>query len=355
MELALAEARKGVGATAPNPPVGAVVVKRGQVIGTGYHRRAGGPHAEVYALRDAGEEAEHATLAVTLEPCSTSGRTPACTDAILKAGIRKVMVGCVDPNPAHAGRGLEILRNAGVEVIEGVCEKESQHLIRAFRHVQLTGRPYLTLKMACTLDGRIADAAGRSKWITGPESREKVQQLRRECDAVLVGTETVRKDDPSLLPRPQRGRKPLRIIPDRQGRIPLTRKVFSDGNPTLCLIGPEISDRRRASLLGKGVELLEAPISRGRMQWTSALEGLANRGVQHILCEGGGQLASALLHAQLVQELHWVLAPKFLGQDGRPSVGKGWTLEKAPGFTLLSSEQKGDDLWITAVPRSPGS
>ena len=346
MEAALAEARKGLGGTAPNPPVGAVVVKQGRIIASGYHRKAGGPHAEIHALRNAGADAKNATLAVTLEPCSTRGRTGACTDAILEAGIRKVIVGCVDPNPAHAGRGIDILRAAGVEVIRDVREADCQELIRAFARVQQTGLPYVTLKMACTLDGRIADAKGNSKWITGPESRERVQQLRRECDALLVGTGTVIRDDPSLMPRPQKGRKPIRIIPDRQGRIPLARQVFTDGRPTWCLHGPEVADSRKKRLRKRGVVTLEAPTARGQLNWKRTLKLLADHGVRHLLCEGGGQLASALLQADLVQELHWVIAAKLLGQDGRPSVGPGWTLENAPGFQIRSVAPSGGDLWL---------
>ena len=350
MDLALAEARKGLGKTAPNPPVGAVVVKAGKVIGSGYHRKAGGPHAEVFALREAGAAAKGGTIVITLEPCSTQGRTPACTDAIQQAGIKKVIVGCVDVNPAHAGRGLDLLREAGLEVISGVREAECQELIRAFSYQQTTGLPYVSLKMACTLDGRIADAKGSSKWITGAEARERVQELRRECDAILVGTETVLKDDPSLMPRPAKGRKPLRIVPDRMGRVPLTRQVFTDGHSTLCLLGPEAPAKRKAALSKRGIAWLEVPLVRGQISWPKTLKLLSKQGVQHIMCEGGGQLASALLKANLVQELHWVLAPKLLGEDGRPSVGAGWTLPKAPGFTIRSVEQLGQDVWIHLTP-----
>lgn len=352
MNLALAEAAKGLGATAPNPPVGAVLIKGGRVVGAGHHRKAGGPHAEVFAIRAAGTEAEGATLVVTLEPCSTRGRTPACTDAILEAGIREVIIGCTDPNPAHAGAALDILRGAGVKVVSGVLPEACRHLIRAFTRVQETGLPYVSLKMACTLDGRIADADGKSKWITGPESRERVQQLRRDCDAILVGTGTVMEDNPSLLPRPQKGRTPLRIIPDRQGRIPLTRTVFSDGGSTLCLLGPEVSASRKRALERRGVEWIGVPVTGDRIGWRETGTLLVKRGVQHILCEGGGQLASALLKAALVQELHWVMAPKLLGRDGRPAVAEGWKLSDAPEFRIVDVTRLGQDVWIV-VRRSP--
>jgi diaminohydroxyphosphoribosylaminopyrimidine deaminase / 5-amino-6-(5-phosphoribosylamino)uracil reductase len=342
MQEALTEARKGLGLTAPNPAVGAVVIKGGKIIGRGYHHKAGTPHAEPLALKEAGAAAKGATIVVTLEPCSTTGRMPPCTKAVIAAGIKKVIVGCVDPNPAHAGRGLEILREAGIEVESGVLEAECQDLIRAFAHLQATGRPYITLKLASTLDGRIADAAGNSQWISGPASRERVQELRRSVDAVLVGTDTVIKDNPSLMPRPQRGHQPLRLIPDRQGRIPLTRKVFTDGFPTLGMVGKEISESRKKRLAGQGVDLLEVQA----YSWPVIMKKLGARGVQHILCEGGGQLAGALLKADLVQEIHWVLAPKVLGEKGLPAIGGGWRLDKAPSFKLISTQQHGEDLWL---------
>jgi diaminohydroxyphosphoribosylaminopyrimidine deaminase/5-amino-6-(5-phosphoribosylamino)uracil reductase len=348
MREALAEARKGLGLTAPNPAVGALVVKGGRIIGRGYHHRAGSPHAEPLALREAGPAAKGATLVVTLDPCSTHGKTPPCTEAIRKAGIRKVIIGCTDPNPAHAGRGLDILRTKGIEVVSEVLDAECQDLIRAFAHRQLTGLPYVTLKLACTLDGRIADAKGRSKWISGPASRERVQVLRREADAILVGTETVRMDNPSLVPRPQRGHRPLRIIPDRQGRLPLKRKVFTDAHAarTLCLLGPDVPANRYKRLEALGVQTLQGSVRSTKFQWKTILKQLSQRGTQHILCEGGGQLASALLKADLVQELHWIIAPTLLGQDARPAIGPGWTLDNAPGFQIHSHQQLGNDLWL---------
>lgn len=342
MREALSEARKGLGFTAPNPAVGAVVVKGGRIVGLGYHHKAGTPHAEPLALQEAGSAAKGATLVVTLEPCSTTGRMPPCTEAVIAAGIKKVFIGCPDPNPAHAGKGLDLLRNAGIEVECGILEDECRELIRAFTHLQLTGRPYITLKLACTLDGKIADASGKSQWISGPASREKVQALRRSVDAILVGTETVIKDNPSLMPRPQYGHKPLRIIPDRQGRIPLTRKVFTDGFPTLGIFGPDLSEARKKRLENQGVDLLQLK----SFSWPAMMRTLGKRGVQHILCEGGGQLAGALLKADLLQEIEWVIAPKILGEKGRPAIGGGWTLKKAPGFKIDSQERRGEDLWV---------
>lgn len=342
MNEALSEARKGLGCTAPNPAVGAVVVKGGKIIGRGYHRKAGTSHAEPLALKDAGAAVKGATLVVTLEPCSTTGRMPPCTEAVIASGIQKVIVGCVDPNPAHAGRGLEILKEAGIEVESGILEEECKEVIRAFAHLQSTGRPYITLKLATTLDGRIADASGTSQWITGTASRERVQELRRSVDAILVGTETVIRDNPSLMPRPRYGHKPLRILPDRKGRIPLNRKVFTDRFPTLGIVGPEISETRKSRLEKNGVDVLQMK----SFSWPGILKKLGARGVQHILCEGGGQLAGALLKADLVQELEWFIAPKILGEKSRPAVGKGWRLENAPGFQIVDQRRIGEDIWL---------
>lgn len=348
MREALVEARKGLGLTAPNPPVGAVVVNGGGIVGRGFHRKAGRPHAEPEALADAGERARGADLYVTLEPCSTRGKTPPCTEAILAAGVRRVVIGCEDPNPAHAGRAANLLETAGVGVASGVLEEECRELIRAFARVQRSGRPYLTLKLACSLDGRIADSRGRSKWITGPASRERVRALRREADAILVGTETVRLDDPSLTPRPPEGRAPLRIVPDRRGTLSLDSKVFCDEHAarTLCLLGPDAPGERRRKLEARGARWLEAPVVGERLEWTGTLERLAAGGVQHILCEGGGWLAGALTAAELVDEIHWIAAPKLLGSAARPAVQGDWLLDRAPEFTLRGVDILGDDVWI---------
>ncbi len=346
MGEALALADRGVGLTAPNPAVGAVVVRDGQIVGRGWHRRAGRPHAEPNALRNAGVAANGADLYVTLEPCCTWGKTPPCTEAILAAGIRRVVIGCLDPNPCHAGRGPECLRAAGIEVLVGVREAECRERIRGFAHVQESGLPWVALKLACSLDGRIADATGASKWISGPAARERVQALRREADAILVGTGTLRRDDPSLLPRPAHGRAPTRVLPDRQGRLPLSLRVFTDGAPSLVLLGPEAPSARRRALDARGIGWIDVPAPRGQIDWARALRLLAGRGLNHILCEGGGQLAAALLRRDLVRELHWVIAPKLLGEKGSPAVCHSWKIGEAPGFRLLSTERVGDDLWL---------
>lgn len=347
MRVALDEAAKGRGFTAPNPAVGAVVVKDGRIIGRGFHARAGEPHAEPQAIRDAGEAVRGAEMYVTLEPCCTQGRTPPCTEAILKAGIRRLIVGCTDPNPAHAGRAYRILREAGVEVVENVLRADCEDMIAGFAHVQRTGLPFVSLKLAVSLDGRIADGDGISRWITGEAARDKVQALRRRVDAVLAGTETLLRDNPSLQPRPDGGRRPWRLLPDRRGRLPLDLKVFTDEfrSRSLCLLGAAAAPARRAELDRLGIAWLDAPEAGGHFAWTDLLRLLAKRGMQHILCEGGGQLAAALLREGLVQELHWVQAPILLGSGGIPAIDFVTPLTRAPRLEWLEEERLGDDLW----------
>jgi diaminohydroxyphosphoribosylaminopyrimidine deaminase/5-amino-6-(5-phosphoribosylamino)uracil reductase len=229
MREALALARRGVGRTRPNPPVGAVVVRDGRVVGRGFHRRAGMAHAEVEALRDAGGAAAGATLYVTLEPCSSWGRTGPCTEAIVAAGIRRVVVAARDPNPKHAGRGFRILRRAGVAVATGVLAAEGRELLAPFSRWVETGLPWVTLKLGMSVDGRLADATGRSQWITSPASRARVQDMRRTADAIIVGVGTALADDPSLTCRRYPASKPWRVIVDSRGRLPLKARVLTDG------------------------------------------------------------------------------------------------------------------------------
>lgn len=329
MKRALLLARRGEGLTRPNPPVGAVLVQNGKIVSEGFHKKAGGPHAEVNCLRaggrgqGSGDSLESATLYVSLEPCSTEGRTPPCTDLILDRGIRRVVVGCNDPNPAHAGRGIRKLRRAGIEVITGICRDEAQALIAPFAKRMLTGMPTVTLKLGVTLDGRIADASGKSQWITGPEARKKVQELRRRADAILVGAGTVRADDPSLLPRPARGRKPWRVVAGTN--IPKKSKLLTDeaAGQTLLMDGSP----------------------------KKILRELAKRDVMHVLCEGGGELAGSLIRAGLVDEFAIFMAPSLLGGTGFPMVGKkGWTLKGMPRLSFQTLEKVGNDVFIQAVP-----
>jgi diaminohydroxyphosphoribosylaminopyrimidine deaminase/5-amino-6-(5-phosphoribosylamino)uracil reductase len=323
MQRALALAKRGEGLTRPNPPVGAVLVQDGKIVAEGFHKKAGGPHAEVNCLAGVPAIGNNAVLYVTLEPCSTQGRTPPCTRLILERGIRHVVVGAKDPNPAHAGRGIRMLRRAGVDVTTGVCRAEAEALIAPFAKRILTGMPYVTLKLASTLDGRIADASGKSKWITGPQARAKVQELRRSADAVMVGAGTVRADDPSLLPRPSKGRKPWRVIIGSD--VPAKSNVLCDeaAERTLVMNGP-----------------LE-----------TVLKELGNRGVMHVLCEGGGELAGSLVRAGLVDAFALFVAPSLLGGEGFPMFGKkGWPLAVMPRLHFQSLEKAGEDVFIRALP-----
>jgi len=303
MRQALRLAKKGWGMTSPNPLVGAVLVRDGACVGEGYHQRAGTPHAEVHALAAAGEAAKGATLYVTLEPCCTQGRTPPCTDAILRSGVARVVVGCVDPNPQHAGRGIERLKAAGVTVDAGIEQPACEALNEAFFCWVTQHRPFVLLKMAMTLDGRIATAAGESRWISGPQARARVQRLRRWADAILVGGETVRRDDPDLTVRTPKNwwRQPGKFVWSRKGQGELSRelRIFADSANQPQFIRPQsVAD------------------------WQAFLTGLGRREITALLVEGGGELAAACLRAGIVDKIEFFVAPKILGGRGsRPVVG----------------------------------
>jgi diaminohydroxyphosphoribosylaminopyrimidine deaminase/5-amino-6-(5-phosphoribosylamino)uracil reductase len=352
MEEALALAREGEGLTRPNPPVGAVVVKGGRIVGRGFHRRAGTAHAEVVALHDAGPAARGADLYVTLEPCSTRGRTPPCTDAILQAGITRVVVGARDPNPAHQGMGLQVLKAAGIEVLEGVCGPEADRLIDPFRTWIQHGRPRVTLKLAMTLDGRIADRHGASRWITGAASRELVQTWRRRCDAVMVGARTLRRDDPSLFPRPARGRRPWRVVIAGGTTLPRGARVLTDraADRTLVVCGARIPTLPP----GCRAEVLSLPAGRsGRVSLPRLLRELGARGLLHVLCEGGGRLAESLVRAGLVDAYLLFYGPSLLGGSAVPALdGRGWHMATRPALTIDAVERIGEDVLVSARPGS---
>ncbi|MFW5893691.1 MAG: bifunctional diaminohydroxyphosphoribosylaminopyrimidine deaminase/5-amino-6-(5-phosphoribosylamino)uracil reductase RibD [Verrucomicrobiota bacterium] len=304
MERALDEAERGLGRTNPNPMVGAVVVRDGVEVASGHHQRAGGAHAEVHALERAGALAKDADLYVTLEPCSTTGRTPPCTEAIVRAGIRRVFVGCLDANPNHAGAGVSLLRRRQIEVHVGLLEARCRRLNEAFFHWITTGRTFVVLKMAMTLDGRIATADGVSQWITGTEARAEVQQLRKAADAIMVGGETARLDNPGLKVRVPANwpRQPERFVwtrrPQKEFPAELNVRQTEDGVPAR-FVDP-----------------------RGPDQWREFLAGLGAEQKTVLLVEGGGELAAELLNSGAVDKLVWFVAPKILGGSGsRPAVG----------------------------------
>jgi len=334
MRRAVRLAERAWGMTSPNPLVGALLWRDGGVIGEGWHRRAGLPHAEIEALRDAGGDAAGATLFVTLEPCSTTGRTGPCTEALIAAGIRRVVIGSLDPNPLHAGRGVEILRAAGIEVVSGVEEPRCRALNRAFFRWITCRRPFVLLKMAQTLDGRIATRGGVSKWITGPAARRRVQKLRQWCDAIMVSAETVRLDHPRLDVREPADweRQPLIVVARRNTPEAEIRAAFPPEREVLCATFDTPDD------------------------WRKLLETLGARGVTALLIEGGGELAARALAARAVDRVEFHLAPKLLGGRGsRGSVGGPDPLSLDEAFRLgrLECRRCGGDLVVAADVKAP--
>jgi diaminohydroxyphosphoribosylaminopyrimidine deaminase/5-amino-6-(5-phosphoribosylamino)uracil reductase len=322
MRLALRLGRRGLGRTSPNPAVGAVVVRGGRVVGRGYHRQAGAPHAEVEALGEAGARARGATLFVTLEPCNHHGRTPPCTEAILRAGVEKVVVGVRDPNPSVAGKGIERLRRRRVQVEVGVEAAACAELVASFRKHIETGLPLVTLKLAASLDGRIATRTGESRWITGPTARSLVHRMRNEMDALMVGAQTIIDDDPLLTCRLRGGRDPLRVIVDGRLRVPLTAKVLTNESAPGTLIATVLRKPRiLESLRRKGATALVLPGRNGVLSLRRLLRALGKRGVSSVLIEGGGTLAAHALRERVVDRLVLFYGPKLIGADGRPMLG----------------------------------
>jgi len=319
MARALAEAR--LGRPSPNPNVGAVVALQDQILGVGHHERAGSDHAEVVALRAAGDSAKGATLYVTLEPCNHQGRTAPCVDAIIKAGVARVVVGCRDPNPHVEGHGIERLQQSGVEVTLGVRKDEARFLIEPWVKHVTTGLPYIIVKLAVSLDGRIATRTRASKWITGPEARAKVHELRAACDAVCVGVGTVVADDPLLTVRDVEGANPVRVVLDSKLRIAAGSKLVTTApeTPTIILTTAEAPEANERQLTAIGCEVIRcARSNEGRVDVQSAFRALAQRGIVTVLVEGGAELTGSMLAARMADELHVFIGPLLLGPRGRP-------------------------------------
>jgi len=362
MRLALRLALRGYGLTSPNPMVGAVLVREGRVLGVGWHKGAGLPHAEVEAIRDAerrGFSPRGAALYVTLEPCSTRGRTPPCVEAILRAGIRRVVAATRDPNPAHAGRGFELLRAAGAQVDAGLYEREAARLNEAFNHWIVHRTPWVTLKFAATLDGKIATASGESKWITGRRARAHAMRLRQGADAILIGAGTALADDPSLtvrLPGRPWARQPRRVVLDALARTPPSSRLASDAfrDRTVILVGPRAPAERVAALAEK-VEVWRAPLSgEGRIDLRWTLERLGEREVTSLLVEGGGEVHGSFVAAGLGHRLAAYFAPLILGgRDARPAVGGEGvgSLREAPAVEEAAWRALGPDLFVTGLIR----
>jgi diaminohydroxyphosphoribosylaminopyrimidine deaminase/5-amino-6-(5-phosphoribosylamino)uracil reductase len=356
MRLALVQARAARGRTHPNPPVGAVVFRGDRVLGRGRTRPPGGDHAEIVAIESASRRfgaraLRGASLAVTLEPCAHLGRTGPCTARITSAGLRHVYAGHVDPNPEVAGKGFRKLRAAGISVRTGVLEAECREQHRGFLSVHGLGRPFVSLKLGASLDGRIATARGESRWITGPEARGVVQRLRSRSDAILVGSGTALADDPELYAR-RGGRivhRPLRVVADSLLRLPLASRLLrGEASRTWLLCSRAAPASRRRALEARGAELI--PVRRrGRgLDLSHGLSLLAQRGVTEILVEGGGVLAASLLREGLVDEVHWFVAPRLIGGDGRPALA-ALTLDRlarAPELVDLQVRRVGADLYL---------
>jgi diaminohydroxyphosphoribosylaminopyrimidine deaminase/5-amino-6-(5-phosphoribosylamino)uracil reductase len=361
MRRAAALARRGEGLTRPNPPVGAVLVRGGRIIGEGWHHAAGLPHAEAEAIAAAGSggKARGATLYVTLEPCSTAGRQPPCADAIVRAGIRRVFCGAADPNPENAGGAAPVLAAAGIPLAMaqeagGVREAaECEALIEGFRSAQLRGRPYVLLKLGISMDGRTADAEGASKWITGEVSRRRVQALRRAADAVMVGAGTVRADNPSLLPRPARGREPWRVVVAGQGTLPEEAQLFTDAAAERTIVAaragwhPGLARR----LAVQGVQIWEFTEKTEDFLPAVLRRLAAECGAMRVLCEGGGGLAGALLKGGLADEIRLFAAPVVLGGPGGMAGGACWPVAAPARFRLAGPPRRsGADLELRYLP-----
>ncbi|MFT5633514.1 MAG: diaminohydroxyphosphoribosylaminopyrimidine deaminase [Rubritalea sp.] len=333
MQLALFEARKGLGLTCPNPPVGSVIVRDGEVIARGWHRKAGGPHAEREAIKNAGEGTNltGATIYVTLEPCSTCGRTAACTDAIIEAGFSRVVYGSRDVNPDHIGAADEILKSVGIEVVSGILEEECEELIRGFSKRMLKGLPWVIAKSAMSLDGRITRPEGEGQWLTGAEARVEAHRIRAEVDAIVVGGKTVRRDDPSLSIRGEAYRsdkeQPWRVVLTQSGRqnLPVDAVVFTD----------EFKDR---TLIHEDMSL------------ESSLRELAERGCNTVLLECGGVLMRQFLEQGLVDEVAVFFAPMLTG-GGDFGFGVGEHLKKSLALEKIQVKQLGDDVLFRGVVR----
>ncbi len=365
MRRALVLARRGEGRTSPNPMVGAVLVSNGRIIGEGWHRKAGGPHAEIEAIEEArrgGHSTAGSILVVTLEPCCTQGRTPPCTQAIVDAGIQAVVAATADPNPNHSGRGFQILRAGGVRVETGVLSEASNQMNESFNHWIVRRTPFVVLKLAMTLDGRLATASGQSKWITGETARREGMRLRKSADAILVGVNTLIADDPSLTIRTSSGRivagsSLRRFVLDTRGRTPLDAAVLNDdlARQTTVVLGLGTS-REIVRRLSEKVTVWEAPVMGGKIDLKSLVARMGGDGITRLIVEGGGEVAASFLGQGLVQRVAFFYAPKILGAaKALPGVG-GAGASGASELLKLSQvrwRRAGEDLFLTARVEEP--
>lgn len=325
LKRCLSLAKKGLGKTSPNPMVGAVIIKDGKIVGQGYHRKAGGPHAEINALVQAGESAQEATLYVNLEPCSHYGRTPPCVHQIIKAGIRRVVMGMADPNPLVNGKGIDALKEAGIEVSSGILEEESRSLNEAYLKHITTGLPFCILKMGMSLDSKITSPDGN--WITSEESRKAVHRLRSQVDAILVGRETVIRDNPQLTTRLVRGRDPIRIIVDTKAQVSLEAKVVTQKSLARTIIATTklAPIEKIEQLKNEGVEVLLAKEKDGLLDLGDLLKKLGKLEISSLLVEGGAKIATSFLAENLIDKVMFFISPRIIGQQGLTAFRKDLT------------------------------
>lgn len=351
MKMALELAEQGRGWTSPNPMVGAVIVKDGAVVGKGFHQAAGGPHAEIHALDDAGEKARGATLYVSLEPCNHTGRTPPCTQAILRSGIKRVVAGMKDPDPRVTGAGLDFLESQGIDVSVGVCEDACQRINEIFIKYVTTSLPFVILKCAATMDGCIATRTGDSKWITNPLSRQFVHELRHAVDAVMVGIGTVLKDNPRLTTRleDRKGSDPIRIVLDTYLSTPQDAQLLhlASDSDTLIVTGSEAAAEKRTLLERPGVRFLALKDSAGQIDLTALLCELGKMGITSLLIEGGSRVNGSALRAGIVDKIYMFYAPKICG-GGIPVCGDNGVnlMEESIQVTEISVHRFADDVMI---------
>lgn len=358
MRMAIALARKGIGKTSPNPAVGAVIVKNGRIVGRGYHRKAGLAHAEINALREAGIKAKGADIYITLEPCNHFGRTPPCAEAIVKAGIKNIFIGMKDPNPLVAGKGITRLKNAGIKVETGILEQECKYINEAYIKYITAKTPFVTLKLASTLDGKIATASGESKWITGETARRYAHRMRAEADAVMVGIGTVIADDPELTVRLVKGKNPVRIVVDSRLRMPANAKILNQHNGSVIIATikkksqeSEVrsqKDKKIKMLKDKGAEILELPPKDGMVDLEALMKALGKREITSLIIEGGGSLAASAIKEGIVDKIAIFVAPRFFGKEGLSMIGELGIKKMSEAICLrkLQCKKIGEDILV---------
>ncbi|MDR3355116.1 MAG: bifunctional diaminohydroxyphosphoribosylaminopyrimidine deaminase/5-amino-6-(5-phosphoribosylamino)uracil reductase RibD [Synergistaceae bacterium] len=350
MRMALSLAMRGTGAVSPNPKVGCVIVDEGEIVAFGYHRRCGAPHAEADALRNAGERARGCAVYVNLEPCCHQGRTPPCCDALISAGVGRVVIGMEDPNPVVSGGGVRRLSEAGIDVTVGVMSDECRWLNRGFVRNMTAGRPWITVKAAISYDGDMALSNGESRWISGPESRKRAHMMRSENDAVLVGIGTVMADNPALTVRDVDGRSPQKVVLDRNLDTPPDSEILKGGG---CVIfaGRSADAERERALTERGAEVVRQQGRGSRISLADVVSELASRGVNYLMVEGGPRIISSFISENLVDEFSLFAAPKILGR-GLSLYGDVTltNMEEAISMKNVRTSMIGDDIWIEGVP-----